>query len=182
MNLKEFINYTINEYLNNVEDTSNQVYKNIKTINSNDKDALLNDAVNWCLNLIKFKLGILPKFNIKWGDSSDTFDDSITIKFKNPYHFKYPETFYDTVCHEFCHVIDNVYGSTSNKFGENIMRPISDSKEWKIISLSTAPTSYAKDSKDEDFAISLQYVLYDKLNELSEDRIQFFRNKFPKLK
>lgn len=182
MKLNEIINEIIDEFLNNGDNASNKPFKNVKITNSNEKDELLNDAVNWSIDLIKQKLGISPKFNIKWGNSSNCYDDSIEIRFKDPYHLKYPNAFYDTVCHEICHVIDNTYGSTSNKFGEDIRRPISDSAEFRKIPLNTAPTSYAKDSKDEDFVISLQYALYDKLNELTNDRILFLKNKFPKLK
>lgn len=160
---------------------SNQVYKEIKTIKTDNKDVLLKDAVNWAVGLIELKLGITPKFKIKWGNTSSTFDDSIEIRFKNPYHFKKSEEFYDTILHELCHVIDNTFGTVSNKFGVDVIRPISDSVEWKSIPANTAPTTYAKDSKDEDFVISLQYALYDRLSELSNDRITFLKNKFPKL-
>jgi len=131
--------------------------------------------------LIKTKLGITPKYSVKWGDASNTFDNSITLRYKIPYHDKNPKEFYDTVLHEICHVIDNTFGSTSNKFGVDITRPISDSNEWKKIPLNTASTTYAKDSKDEDFVISLQYALYGKINELTKDRQLFLTNKFPKL-
>jgi hypothetical protein len=160
---------------------SNQVYKEIKTVKTDNKDVLLKDATNWAVGLIKSKLGITPKFSIKWGATSNTFEDSIEIRFKNPYHFKKPEELYDTVLHELCHVIDNTFGTVSSKFGDDISRPISDSIEWKIIPINTAPTTYAKDGKDEDFVISLQYALYGRLNELSSDRIKFLKNKFPNL-
>ena len=172
---ESFLTVFENNYL------SNQVYKNIKTIDTENKDVLLKDATDWAVSLIEEKLGITPKFSIKWGTTSNTFDHSIEIRFKNPYHFKNPKDFYDTVLHELCHVIDNTFGSISSKFGEDIIRPISDSVEWKIIPINTAPTTYAKDSKDEDFVISLQYALYGRLNELSSDRIKFIKNKFPKL-
>jgi hypothetical protein len=181
MELRKFIATTIREYLNENNYLSNKVYNNIETIDSDDKDEILKHSIDWAVNLIYKKLGIKPKFNIKWGNTSNTFENSIEIKFKEPYHFKYKEDFYDTILHELCHVVDNTFGSSSSKFGDKILRPISDSVEWKKIPLKTAPTTYAKDSKDEDFVISLQYALYDRLNELTEDRIVFIKNKFPKL-
>ena len=160
---------------------ANQVYKEIKTIKTDNKDVLLKDATDWAVSLIEEKLGITPKFSIKWGATSNCFQNSIEMRFQNPYHLKKPEDFYDTLLHELCHVIDNTFGKVTHKFGVDISRPISDSIEWDIIPLNTAPTTYAKDSKDEDFVISLQYALYGRLNELSSDRIKFLKNKFPKL-
>lgn len=165
----------------NIATDSNRVYRNIDTISSENKDELLNDAIKWATNLITERLDISPKFTIKWGETSNTFDNTIEIRFKNPYHLKYPEELYDTILHELCHVIDNSFGSTLNKFGVDITRPISDNSNWKEIPLSTAPTVYAKDSKDEDFVISLQYALYGRINELTDDRKKFLINKFPKL-
>ena len=107
MELRKFIKTTIREYLNENNYLSNRVYKNIETINTNNKDELLEDAVNWAVSLIKRKLNINPDFKIKWGDTSMTFDNTIEIRFKNPYHFKNKEEFYDTVLHEICHVIED---------------------------------------------------------------------------
>jgi len=129
--------------------------------------------------LIKNKLGISLKFDIKFGETSHTFDKSIVIRFKTPYHFKKPQEFYDTVLHELCHVVDNTLGSIGKFGGSN---SISMSKEWINIPINTAPTTYAKDGKDEDFVISLQFALYGRLNELSDDRKTFLTEKFPKLK
>ena len=182
MKLRKFIATIIREYLNENNYLSNRVYRNIETINTNNEDELLDDAVNWGVDLIKNKLGITPNFEIKWGDTSNTFNKSINIRFKNPFHFKYREEFYDTVLHEICHVIDNTFGNISSRFGAEINRSISDSVEWKKIPLNTAPTTYAKDSKDEDFVISLQYALYGRLYELTDDRVEFLKQKFPKLK